>query len=265
MKKLPSMLVRKLQATNRLNDDDIAAIERLPIVAHDLEAHQSIIREGDKPKQCCLLFEGFARRSKTTDEGKRQILSIQISGDLPDLQSLHLEVMDHNITTLSKCTLGFVSHEAMRDLTHERPRVADALWRDTLVEASVFREWIVNVGRRSASKRMAHLIAELRTRLSVVGLSTADTFELPMTQIDLADALGLTPVHVNRVIQELRKSGLIKLSRHTLSLGDAERLMELGDFDESYLHQEGPAAHVKERAPGQPNFSTEPTPSGTPA
>jgi CRP-like cAMP-binding protein len=265
MKKLPSMLVRKLQATNRLNDDDIAAIERLPIVAHDLEGHESIIREGDKPKQCCLLFDGFACRSKTTDEGKRQILSIQISGDLPDLQSLHLEVMDHDITTLSKCTLGFVSHEAMRDLSHERPRVADALWRDTLVEASVFREWIVNVGRRSASKRMAHLIAELRARLSVVGLSTADTFELPMTQIDLADALGLTPVHVNRVIQELRKNGLIKLSRHTLSLGDAERLMELGDFDESYLHQEAPAAQANGWPEQQSKLSNGPSSPDTSA
>ena len=173
--------------------------------------------------------------------------------------------MDHNITTLSKCTLGFVSHEAMRDLTHERPRVADALWRDTLVEASVFREWIVNVGCRSAAKRMAHLISELRARLSVVGLSTADTFELPMTQIDLADALGLTPVHVNRVVQELRRSGLIKLSGHVVSLADAERLMQLGDFDNTYLHQEGAVAQPKERAREQSKFSTEPSPSGAPA
>jgi len=265
MKKLPAMLVRKLQAANRLNDDDIAAIERLPIVVKHAEAHESIVREGDKTEHCCLLLDGFACRSKTTDEGKRQILSIQISGDMPDLQSLHLDVTDHDITTLSKCTLGFVSHEAMRDLTHERPHVADALWRDTLVEASVFLEWIVNVGRRSASRRMAHLIAELRARLSVVGLSTADTFELPMTQIDLADALGLTPVHVNRVIQELRKSGLIKLNRHVVSLGDAEALMQLGDFDESYLHQEGVMAQLKERTPEPSKLSTEPPPPGATA
>ena len=264
MKTFPSMLVRKLQASNRLNDDDIAAIERLPITVKHVAAHESIIREGEKTEQCCLLLDGFACRSKTTDEGKRQILSIHIAGDMPDLQSLHLEIMDHDITTLSKCAVGFASHQSIRDLTHERPRVADALWRETLVDASVFREWIVNVGRRSASKRMAHLIAELRARLSVLGLSTADTFELPMTQIDLADALGLTPVHVNRVVQELRRSGLIKLSKHVVSLADAERLMQLGDFDNTYLHQEERVPQLNGRTP-QSNSSTEPSPSGAPA
>ena len=180
---------------------------------------------------------GFICRSKTTDAGKRQILSIHISGDIPDLQSLHLHVMDHDMTTLSRCTVGFIGHEALRALTRERPIVAEALWRETLIDAAVFREWIVNVGRRAAVSRLAHLLAEIGTRLQVMHLSEGDRFELPMTQLDIADALGLTPVHVNRVVQELRRAGLLELRKHAVSLPDLPRLKQLGDFDDLYLHQ----------------------------
>src|SRR5436190_9166823 len=134
-------LVRKLQITTALDADDVKAIERLPINAKELPAHTAIVREGERPAQSCLLIDGFVCRSKTTDAGKRQILSIHISGDIPDLQSLHLHVMDHDVTTLSRSTVGFITHDALRALTRERPRVADALWRETLIDAAVFREW----------------------------------------------------------------------------------------------------------------------------
>jgi CRP-like cAMP-binding protein len=230
-------LIRKLQITTALDGDDLKAIEQLPIIAKEFPPHSAIVREGERPQQSGLVIEGFACASKTTDAGKRQILSIYIPGDIPDLQSLHLHVMDHDVTTLSRTTIGFIPHEALRALTRERPMVAEALWRETLIDAAVFREWIVNVGRRSAVMRLAHFLAEVGRRLQALGLAPGDRFELPMTQLDIADALGLTPVHINRVVQELRREGLLELRKQSVFLPDVPRLKELGDFDDLYLHQ----------------------------
>ena len=231
------LLIRRLTISTPLSVSDIAAIERLPLTTRELPAQAAIVREGERPSQCCLLIDGFACRSKVTDAGKRQILSIHIPGDVPDLQSVHLRVMDHDLTTLSPCTVGFIAHDALRNITREQPLIAEALWRETLIDAAVFREWIVNVGRRPAASRMAHFIAEVGKRLEAIGLATADQYELPMTQIDIADALGLSPVHVNRVIQELRRSGVLELRKYSVSIRDLPRLMELADFDDLYLHQ----------------------------
>jgi CRP-like cAMP-binding protein len=230
-------LVRKLSISTNLNDDDVHAIGRLPIQLKALAAREVIVREGDRPGQSCLLVDGFACRSKMSEGGKRQILSIHISGDIPDLQSLHIHVMDHDVTTLSPCTAGFIPHDALRALTRERPRIAEALWRDTLIDAAVFREWIVNVGRRPAVSRLAHLLAESGQRLQAMGLVDGDRFELPMTQVDLADALGLSPVHVNRVLQELRRDGVLEFRKQTVALLDSPRLNEIAEFDDLYLHQ----------------------------
>jgi CRP-like cAMP-binding protein len=230
-------LIRKLQISTALDADDLKAIEQLPITAKEFPAHTAIVREGERPQQSGLLIDGFACSSKTTDAGKRQILSIYIPGDIPDLQSLHLHVMDHDVTTLSRATMGFIPHEALRALNRERPAVGEALWRETLIDAAVFREWIVNVGRRSAVMRLAHLLAEIGRRLQAMGLAPGDRFELPMTQLDIADALGLTPVHINRVVQELRRAGLLELRKQSVFLPDLPRLKEIGDFDDLYLHQ----------------------------
>jgi CRP-like cAMP-binding protein len=231
------VLIRKLQKNSELGEADIAAIAALPIHVKPLASHAAIVIEGDRPAQCCLIIAGFAVRSKTTDGGKRQILSVHIAGDIPDLQSLHLQVMDHDLKALSDCTVGLIPHEALRALIRERPAVADALWRETLIDAAIFREWIVNVGRRSANRRLAHFILEMRRRLQLVGLARDGQFELPMTQSDLADTLGLTPVHINRVMKGLRRDGVLEFRKFVVTLGDAEGLMELGDFDDLYLHQ----------------------------
>jgi CRP-like cAMP-binding protein len=230
-------LVAKLRLRTPIDADDVKALEHLPIAVREFPVHSAVVREGERPTQCCLLMDGFACRAKTTDAGKRQILSIHIPGDIPDLQSLHLHVMDHDLVTLARSTVGFISHDALRTLTRERPRVAEALWRETLIDAAVFREWIVNVGRRSAVVRLAHFLAEIASRLQALGLAEGDRFELPMTQLDIADALGLTPVHVNRVVQELRRAGLLELHKHSVFLPDLPRLKEHGDFDDLYLHQ----------------------------
>ena len=232
-----STFVVKLRTTTKLDEHDIAAIEALPIHVKELAAHTPIVVEGERPTQCCLMIKGFSARSRATDDGNRQILSLHIPGDIPDLQSLHLHVMDHDLRTLSDCILGFIAHDALRALTRARPMAAEALWRETLIDAAIFRAWIVNLGRRPAAQRLAHLLLELRRRLELVGLATDDQYELPMTQLDLADALGLTPVHVNRVIRALRSSGLLDVKKFVIKLGDAEKLMALSDFDDLYLHQ----------------------------
>jgi CRP-like cAMP-binding protein len=231
------VFIRKLRISALLDAADIQAIERLPILTRELPAQTAICREGERPAHCCLLIAGFACRSKTLDLGKRQILSIDIAGDIPNLESLHLDVMDHDLTTLGRCTVGLIAHESLRALTRERPSIAAALWRDTLIDAAMFREWIVNVGRRSAASRLAHLLTEIGKRLAALGLAERDHFELPMTQLDLADALGLSPVHVNRVLQELRHAGLLEMRKYVVTLRDLPGLTKLGDFDGRYLHQ----------------------------
>jgi CRP-like cAMP-binding protein len=235
--KATERLLQKLKLGTALDADDAKAIKRLPVIVKELPPQTAIVREGERPHQCCLLVEGFLCRSKTTDAGKRQILSIHIPGEVPDLQSLYLKVLDHDLTTQSRSVVAFIPHEPLRALTRERPSVGGALWRETLIDAALFREWIVNVGRRTAVVRLAHLLAEIGTRLQTIGLASEDRFELPMTQLDMADALGLTPVHVNRVVGQLRRAGLLELRKQSVFLPNLPRLRERGEFDDLYLHR----------------------------
>jgi CRP-like cAMP-binding protein len=238
MKRSSDLLIRKLEARTRLGPDDIEAIRSLPFLVKDIASHTPITTEGVRPQQSTLIIEGFVCRSKMTDVGKRQIMSIHIAGDIPDLQSMLLHVMDHDLTTLSRCTIASIPHDALRDMTRRHPLVAEALWRETLRDGAVFREWIVNVGRRPAEARMAHFIAEIGRRLEGVGLATADRYELPMTQVEMADALGLSAVHVNRVLQSLRRTGVIELRNQAVSVRDLRQLEQIADFNDLYLHQD---------------------------
>jgi CRP-like cAMP-binding protein len=229
-------LIRKLESIAPLTSDEKAALLRLPLRLKTVAADQDIVREGDTPSECCLIVEGFACRYNVTAQGKRQILSFHISGDMPDLQSLHLDTMDHSLGTLIPCKLAFIQHDDLRILMREQPRLGDLFWRDTLIDAAVFRQWTLNVGRRPAPARMAHVLCELLVRLRAVELVEDHAFDLPVTQAELADAQGLTPVHVNRVLQDLRKQGLISLHGKTLRVLDWEGLKTLGEFDPTYLH-----------------------------
>ena len=167
---------------------------------------------------------GFSLSRKTTEEGKRQILSFHVPGDIPDLQSLHLHVSDHDLAALSPAVVGFIPHDALHVTVRKRPNLAAALWRDTLVDAAIFRDWIVNVSRRPASVRLAHLLAELARRLKAVGLMKGNSAHLPLTQTHLADALGLTSIHVNRVLQELRRDGVLEFKDRVLSFPTRQSL-----------------------------------------
>ncbi|MBO4222015.1 Crp/Fnr family transcriptional regulator [Bradyrhizobium neotropicale] len=234
---LATTLTTKLTVSNLLDGDDIRAIQSLPIRTRNIDALHVIVADGDRPAECCLLTEGFAFRAKTTFDGQRQVLSMHIPGEIPDLQSLHLKVMDHDLTSLTRCTTGFIPHDALRQLNRERPNVAAALWRETLIDAAIFREWIVNVGRRSAAARMTHLLIELYRRLEAVGLAKSGAFELPITQSLLGDCLALSTVHVNRVLQDLRGAGLLTVNRANFQLLQQEKLEDMAGFDGAYLHQ----------------------------
>lgn len=231
-----SALIRRLSLSAGLSPDGAEAVRRLPFNVRHIAARTHVVRDGERVSQCCMIIEGYAFRSKTMSNGRRQILSIHIAGDLPDLQSLHLQVMDHDLVALTDCTIGFVSHNAVRALNRQRPDIGEILWRESLVDAALFREALVNLGQRPALSRLAHLLLELRRRIEVVGLLEAGRFPLPLTQEDLADTLGLSGVHVNRIIRQLREQGLVEIHRHSVQILDLKRLEELADFDPAYLH-----------------------------
>ena len=229
-------LLRRLHTVSGLDDADIAAIRALPINVRHWEAGRTIVSDGERPTECCLVIEGFCIRAKTTASGQRQILSIHIPGEIPDLQSLHLHRMDHDLIAVAPSTLGFISHTSMRALTRSNPNVAEVLWRDTLIDSAIFREWIVNVGQRPAVNRLAHTVVELRRRLAVTGREAGDTFEMPLTQEQIGEALGVTPVHANRIIRQLRDDGIVDISRGRVAVLDEAKLAELAQFDDRYLH-----------------------------
>ncbi|MBR0750931.1 Crp/Fnr family transcriptional regulator [Bradyrhizobium jicamae] len=235
---LAATLLTKLTVSNRLDGEDVQAISRLPIRLRHLQAQEMIIADGAQSEDCCLIAEGFAFRAKSTIDGSRQVLSLHIPGEVPDLQSLHLHIMDHDLMALTPCTVGFIAHDALKALNTARPSVAAAFWRESLIDAAIFREWIVNVGRRSATARMAHLFVEMHQRLKAVGRTHEGEFAFPITQADLADCLGLSTVHVNRVLQTLRRDGVLAVNRADYHILDMDKMSDIGGFDPTYLHQD---------------------------
>jgi len=230
--------VRKVEsiALCPLSPEERTALLALPMHAAQFDAYQDIVREGDRPSRCFAVLEGFVATYKTTQPGKRQVMAYHVPGDVPDLQSLHLKVLDNSIAAVSPCRVGFVEHDAVRALFQAQPRLVGVFWRSTLIDAALVREWMLNIGRREAYARMAHLFCELITRLDAVGLAPDRTCLLPMTQPELADALGITPVHVNRTLGELRDKGLITLRSRRLTVNDWDGLVAAAEFDPTYLH-----------------------------
>lgn len=234
--------VRKIDsiALFTLTDDERAALFALPMQIVPLEPNQDIVREGDRPARCFAVLEGIACTYKTTQGGKRQVMAYHVAGDIPDVQSLYLKVLDISIATVDPCRIGFVQHDAIRALLRAFPRLGDALWRATLIDAAVVREWMLNTGRRDAYARMAHLFCELITRLDVVRRAPDRSCDLPMTQPELADALGITPVHVNRTIRDLKAAGLVTVRSRRLTVLDWDALKAAAEFDPTYLHLTDP-------------------------
>jgi CRP-like cAMP-binding protein len=230
------LLVRKLEAHYPLTEHDHAAILDLPYTLRRLEAQSYTMREGDRPERCAVLLSGYAFRHKLTGEGARQILAIHIPGDALDFQNLFLQESDHNVQMLTRGLVAEVPSSAIEALALNNHDVGRAILVSTLVEASIFREWALNIGRRDARSRVAHLLCEFAYRLTTLGLKPTGTYELPMTQEQLADATGLTSVHVNRVLQALQRDGLLDRDRRMVRFPSWERMRDVADFNPRYLH-----------------------------
>lgn len=230
-------LVEKLAYRSQLDAEDRRAIRALPFTMLRMDRGQFIVREGDRATQACVMLAGFSVRSKVVKTGCRQILAIHLKGEAVDLQNSMLKVADHSVEMLTPGKVAAIPREAIVELTLARPRIVHAMWIDTLVDASIFREWIANIGRRSAKARMAHLLCEFSIRLKSAGLGDEEGYDLPMTQEQLADATGLTSVHVNRTLKGLTDEGLIRRPNpRTLRIADWRKLADAGDFDSAYLH-----------------------------
>lgn len=238
-------LIRKLESIGELSETDREALASLPVQARSLEADEDVVREGDVPSVCCLVLDGFMHRYKVLPDGKRQILAVHTPGDVPDLQSLFLRHLDHNLAATVPSKAGFITHEALRAIMRRFPALTELLWRDTLIDAAIFREWIVAIGQRSARGHLAHLLCEVFTRLRAVGLTQGHACILPLTQADLGDACGLSTVHVNRSLQDLRRDGLIELQHGRLTILDWPGLKEVAQFDPAYLHLRKPYGAIR--------------------
>ena len=233
-------MLRKLAYWVEFELADEEAILALPYRTRRIERHGFVVREREVATQSCVILSGYAIRSKIVANGARQILAIHMKGDLVDLQNSLLGVADHSVQVLTESEVAFIPHEAIRQVAFARPNVGLAMWRDTLVDSSIFREWIANVGRRDARTRIAHLLCEFALRLKVAGLSEATDYELPMTQEQIADCAGLTSVHVNRMLRTLETEGLIgRRNGRGVTIENWSRLAEAGDFDSTYLHLRG--------------------------
>jgi len=229
-------VLRRLGGHSPLDTADRAAILALPYSLRMLDPAAYLVREGEKPQYCCVVVTGFAYRHKLTGDGRRQIMGVHMAGEFVDLQNSFLDVADHNVQALTRVEAAFVPRPAVRQIAEARPNVGRAMWTETLIDASVFREWTANVGRRDSITRVAHLLCEFALRLEAAGLSKGHAYELPMTQEQLADAVGLTPVHVNRVLKELDRQGLIVRSKRIVTIPDWQKLRETADFSARYLH-----------------------------
>jgi CRP-like cAMP-binding protein len=233
-----ALLADKLGLWLPLAADHHAAIAALPHVVRTLRAGEFIVREEDRPRHSCLLLSGFAARHKLAGNGARQILALHMAGDLIDMHQAMPTRADHNIQALSTVSLAFVPLDAIRDLAAQHQTIGQSMWFETLVEAATLREWMLNIGRRDARTRTAHLLCEVGVRLQAAGLGERDQFILPFTQEQMADALALTNVHVSRMLALLVKEGLIERHNRQLTILDFARLATVGDFDPRYLHLE---------------------------
>ena len=229
-------LVRKLEQWHLLDDKERTALVELPHATRELKANQYIVWEGDRPQHACLLLGGFAYRHKVAGNGKRQILSIHMKGDLLDLQNSLLGVADHNLQMITDGTIAVIPKQAVIDLGFRYPAIGMAMWYETLVEGSIVREWLLNVGRRDAFTAIAHLLCEFAMRAEAAELSNVSRYELPLTQEQLADALSLTSVHVNRTLMRLEDQGHIRRSRRMIEIDDWQSLAKVADFEPRYLH-----------------------------
>lgn len=243
-------LLNTLDLRSPIPEPDREAILALPHTLMSLEPGDYLVREGDLPTSCAVLVSGFAYRQKLTGAEGRQILSIHIPGEALDFQHIFLDVADHSVQMLTRGDVAIIPRADIQRICRAREAVGHAILINILVEASILRECVLNIGRRDAKSRLAHVLCELAVRLDAYDLAEDMGYHLPMTQAELADALGLTPVHLNRVIRSLEADGMIKRSNRLISFPDWDAMREVADFNDRYLHLVGdePRERVARRA-----------------
>jgi CRP-like cAMP-binding protein len=235
------IITRKLCEHSRLDDKDIAALRSLPVQSRKLRPNEDFIRQGDRPEVSALVTQGMVARYHLLRGGRRQYLSFHMTGDLPDAQTLFIERMDHAVCAIGEASIALISHEKICDMFKRRPEVGFAIWRETLIDAAIFREAITNNSSRPAASRMAHLFCELYYRARAAGLARPGSCRLPFHQGQIGEALAMSIVTVNRTIQTLRRTGAMEFRNGTLTVLDWKKLAELGDFDPSYLNLKKPS------------------------
>jgi len=228
--------LRKLRKRTAISDEEERAIRGLVTETKRVPADEIAVRAGTLLNHSMLLLSGWMARAKDLSGGQRQIAELHIAGDFTDLHGFTLKRLDHDVITLSECTIGIVPHDALRAMTEKMPRLTRIYWFFTNLDAAIHREWTLSLGQRSAISRMAHLFCELHVRLEIVGGTNGESYDFPLTQRELAECLGLTVVHANRTLQELRRRGLVELVSRRLTITDRDGLCGLAEFDPSYLY-----------------------------
>ncbi len=239
-----NVLTRKLSHFAPLSHADQNLLDGLSATDEHFAADSNIVSEGQAPRSVFLLKEGMAARYRSLPDGGRQIMTFLIPGDLCNAHMFLLKTMDHSIGTVTPVRVAAIPRERIMDLFHHHPRIASGLWWSSLQEEAMLRERIVSLGRRDARGRIAYLLCELLWRYAAVGLTEGEVFRLPLTQTDLGDALGLTPVHVNRVLKDFRGRHLITMEHRMLHLLDVDGLQKIAAFNKDYLHLEGASEEV---------------------
>lgn len=228
----------KLRRRDDISPEEEEAIRGAISEVREIRADAVAIRQGETLNESTLLISGWMARAKDMEDGQRQISEVHVAGDFTDLHGFLLKRLDHNIVTLTPCQYAVVPHDNLREITERFPHLTRVYWFATNLDASIYREWTVSLGRRSALQRMAHLFCELRVRLEIIGMANGNGFEFPLTQNELSECLGLTAVHVNRTLQELRRRELIEVEGRRATILDLPELQRLAEFDPAYLYLE---------------------------
>ncbi len=233
------MLTRRFllgRARDALTDEQRQVIEASVAGVKCFSARQQVMRRGELTNTSCLLLEGFMCRYLDDREGYRQLVSINVPGDFVDLHGFPMKRLDHDIATLGPCKVAQFEHRTLARILDDHPRLTRWLWFSTLLDGAIHREWIFRMGRLGAEGRVAHFFCELNARLEMVELARDGRFSLPATQADVAEACGITGVHVNRVLRVMRERGLLLFRSGEVQIQDLRRLQQLAEFDAEYLY-----------------------------
>lgn len=228
--------LRKLRRRIEISSEEERAIRGLVSETRRCRADELIVRAGEELNHSVLLLDGWLARCKDLPGGERQVTELHVAGDFADLHGFTLKHLDHDVAAMSECNIAIVPHERIQDLIDRYPRLGRVYWFITNVDGAIHREWALSLGQRSALSRMAHLFCEMFVRLEVVGRANKNGYEFPLTQRELSECLGLTVVHANRTIQELRRRGLIELENRRLTVLDRRGLEGIAQFDPTYLY-----------------------------